>query len=123
MSHGAGQGAILNQNNSVNSTTSPAGRNTVVQIFATGEGQTDPAGADGKLMPGNALARPKLPVTVRIGNIDAPVTYAGSAPGLVAGLIQINARIAATTPLGAAVPVVISVGGVPSQPGVTMVIR
>ena len=120
---GAGQGAILNQNNSVNSTTSPAGRNTVVQIFATGEGQTDPAGADGKLMPGNALARPKLPVTVRIGNIDAPVTYAGSAPGLVAGLIQINARIAATTPLGAAVPVVISVGGVPSQPGVTMVIR
>jgi len=75
------------------------------------------------LVPGNALARPKLPVTVRIGNVDAPVVYAGSAPGLVAGLIQINARIANNTPLGDAVPVVISIGGVQSQPGVTMVIR
>jgi uncharacterized protein (TIGR03437 family) len=120
---GAGQGAILNQNNNVNSATSPAGRNTVVQIFATGEGLTDPAGVDGRLTPANVTVRPKLPVTVRIGNIDAPVTYAGSSPGLVAGLIQINARIAANAPLGDAVPVVISVGGVPSQPGVTMVIR
>lgn len=120
---GTGQGAILNQNNSVNSATSPAGRNTVVQIFATGEGQTDPAGVDGRLTPANLTARPILPVTVRIGNVSAPVTYAGSAPGLVAGLIQINARIAANAPLGDAVPVVVTIGGVQSQPGVTMVIR
>jgi len=95
----------------------------VVQIFATGEGLTDPAGVDGRLTPANVTLRPKLLPTVRIGNLDAPVTYAGSAPGLVAGLIQINARIATTAPLGAAVPVVVTIGGVQSQPGVTMVIR
>jgi uncharacterized protein (TIGR03437 family) len=120
---GAGPGAILNQNNSVNSTTAPAARNSVVQIFATGEGETTPDGVDGLLVPGNALTKPKLPVTVSIGNLPAPVTYAGSAPGMVAGLIQINARIAANAPLGDAVPVVVTIGGVQSQAGVTLVIR
>ncbi|MBI4877352.1 MAG: hypothetical protein HY822_22220 [Acidobacteria bacterium] len=120
---GSGPGAILNQNNTVNSTANPAARNQVIQIFATGEGETTPEGVDGRLMPGNALARPKLPVTVRIGNIDAPVTYAGSAPGLVAGVIQINARIASNAPLGDAVPVVLTIGGVQSPAGVTLVIR
>jgi uncharacterized protein (TIGR03437 family) len=120
---GTGQGAILNQNNTVNSTAAPAARNSVVQIFATGEGETTPDGLDGLLVPASAATRPKLPVTVRIGNVDATVTYAGSAPGMVAGLIQINARIAANAPLGDAVPVVVTIGGVASQPGVTMVVR
>jgi uncharacterized protein (TIGR03437 family) len=122
---GAGPGAILNQTNSVNSTAAPARRNAneVIQIFATGEGETEPGGIDGRLMPANALARPKLPVTVRIGTVDAPVTYAGSAPGLVAGVFQVNARIPATAPLGDAVPITVTVGGIQSQAGVTLVIR
>jgi len=120
---GAGPGAILNQTNSVNSTAAPARRNEVIQIFATGEGETEPGGIDGRLMPGNALARPKLPVTVRIGTVDAPLTYAGSAPGLVAGVFQVNARIPATAPLGDAVPITVTVGGIQSQAGVTLVIR
>ena len=43
------------------------------------------------------------------------------APGIVAGVMQVNV----TVPLGAlgVVPVVVTVGGVASQPGVTVVVR
>lgn len=48
-SSGTGQGAILNQDSTANSASNPAGRNTIIQIFATGEGQTDPPGVDGEI--------------------------------------------------------------------------
>ena len=49
--------------------------------------------------------RPLLPVGVRIGGRVADVTYAGAAPGLVAGMLQVNARVPADTPRGTNVPV------------------
>ncbi len=33
------------------------------------------------------------PVTVQIGGADAEVLYAGSAPGMVSGIFQINVRV------------------------------
>jgi uncharacterized protein (TIGR03437 family) len=121
-SSGAGQGAILNQNFSVNGTNNPAARGSVVMIYATGEGQTSPGGQDG-LVTGSVLRRPVLPVTVTIGGVAAEVLYAGSAPGLVSGVIQINARVSEVVAAGNAVPVVFSIGGVQSQAGVTMAVR
>src|SRR5438105_2401617 len=51
-------------------------------FFATGEGQTSPAGADGK--PDAApYAAPKLLVSVKIGGQTAEILYAGAAPGEV----------------------------------------
>ena len=44
---GRGQGAILNQDYSVNSAGNRAPKGSVVMIFGTGEGQTNPAGVDG----------------------------------------------------------------------------
>jgi uncharacterized protein (TIGR03437 family) len=121
-SSGKGPGAILNQDSSVNTAAAPAEKNAFVVIFATGEGLTNPAGSDGKLavVP---LAKPVLPVTVKIGGIDAEVSYAGGAPGLVAGVIQVNARIPAQAPSGDAVPVTIKIGSAESQAGVTLAIR
>jgi uncharacterized protein (TIGR03437 family) len=112
----------LNQDSSVNTAAAPAEKNAFVVIFATGEGLTNPAGSDGKLavVP---LAKPVLPVTVKIGGIDAEVSYAGGAPGLVAGVIQVNARIPAQAPSGDAVPVTIKIGSAESQAGVTLAIR
>ncbi|HTS47585.1 MAG TPA: putative Ig domain-containing protein, partial [Bryobacteraceae bacterium] len=81
----SGQGAILNQDGSVNSTTNPAAPGTIVSIFATGEGQTNPAGVDGFVAQG-AVAMPLLPVTVQIAGQDAPVSYAGAAPGEPSGV-------------------------------------
>ena len=119
---GKGQGAVLNQDFKVNATTNAAQRNTIIQIFATGEGLTAPAGVDGKLSVA-PLPAPVGRVSARIGNIDAPIIYAGGAPGLVAGVIQINVRVPATAPIGNAIALVIQVGTAVSQANVTIAVR
>ena len=121
-SSGKGPGAILNVNLSLNTAANPAVKSAFVIIYATGEGLTAPTGADGKLT-AVPYPAPVLPVTVKIGGLDAEVSYAGGAPGLVAGLIQINARVPAQAPSGVAVPVSIRIGNVESQAGVTLAIR
>jgi len=121
---GKGQGAILNQDGSVNSDSNPADQGSIVVLWGTGDGQTDPPGVDGVLAPDVLadLARPLLGVTVQIDNLDADVIYDGAAPGLVAGVLQINVRLPDGVHSGD-VPVVVSVGGYPSQPGVTLAIK
>ncbi|MBZ5601155.1 MAG: hypothetical protein LAO79_02500 [Acidobacteriia bacterium] len=49
--------------------------------------------------------------------------YAGSAGGSIAGLLQINAVVPASVTPGAAVPILVTIGGVPSQSGVTMAVQ
>jgi len=46
---GAGPGAILNQDYGVNSPANPAAKGSVVMIYATGAGQTDPPGVDAQI--------------------------------------------------------------------------
>ena len=85
----------------------------------TGEGQTNPQGVDGAIIPpvASALKKPLLPVTVTIGGVDVGVPlYAGSAPGLVSGVMQVNVTIPANAPTGT-VPVVVTVGTAKSQSG------
>jgi uncharacterized protein (TIGR03437 family) len=60
-----------------------------VSLFATGEGQTLPPGADGRLS-GATSTHPVLPVSVTIDGIPALIQYAGSVQGQVAGLMQVN---------------------------------
>ena len=115
---GTGQGAVLNQDNSVNGASNPAARGSVIQIFATGEGQTSPPGVTGSIT--QSSKTPVLPVTVTIGGMDAAVQYAGSAPGDVAGLLQVNAKVPAGVTPGASVPITLTVGGVRSPDGVTI---
>ena len=90
--------------------------------FATGEGQTSPPGVTGSVTQSNTKI-PLLPVTVTIGGVDALVQYAGSAPDSVTGLLQVNATVPQGVAPGSAVPITISVGGVPSQPGVTIAVK
>jgi uncharacterized protein (TIGR03437 family) len=66
---------------------------------------------------------PLLAVTVTVNGQPAPdVEYAGEAPGLVAGMMQLNVRIPSSVPSGA-LPIVVSIGGKPSQNGVTVSVR
>jgi uncharacterized protein (TIGR03437 family) len=120
---GTGQGVIQNQDIvTVNSSAKPADKGSVVVIYATGEGQTNPGGIDGQLAAGPPYPSPVNPVTVNIGGIPAEVLYAGAAPTLVAGVMQINVRIPANSPSGDnALDVV--VGGVHSQRGVTVAVK
>jgi uncharacterized protein (TIGR03437 family) len=121
-STGVGQGAVLNQDSSVNGATNPAARGSVIQIFATGEGPTSPAGQTGSVT-GSTGGAPVSNVAVTIGGIDAVVQFAGAAPQAVAGLFQVNAVVPQGVPSGVAVPLVLSVGGVPSQAGVTIAVQ
>jgi uncharacterized protein (TIGR03437 family) len=122
-STGQGQAAAINQDGiTVNGAASPAKIGDYISLYATGEGQTTPTGLDGK--PASApYPKPNLPVTVTIGGQNAPVQYAGGAPGMVAGLMQVNVQIPAGIQTGNAVPVVLRVGDAFSQSGVTIALR
>jgi len=115
------QGAILNQNGSVNSSMNPASRGSEVVFFGTGEGMTTPAGVDGRLA-ATVYPKPVMPVSVIIGGRQAQVQYAGTAPGDVAGVLQINAIIPSDCPTGN-VPVGISVGSYSSPDNVTVAVQ
>ncbi len=121
-SSGTGPGAILNQDGTLNGASNPAARGSIVVLYATGEGQTAPAGVDGKLAL-NVYPKPVLPAKVRIGGIDCEILYAGAAPSLVAGVMQVNARVPNEVATGPAVPVVLSVGSFDSRSGVTLAVQ
>ncbi|HEY6393275.1 MAG TPA: hypothetical protein VIX89_18480, partial [Bryobacteraceae bacterium] len=120
-SQGAGQAAAL-----INGTTfivaptgmfpgsRPAAKNEFIQLYCTGLGDVrnrPAAGAPAPLSPlSSTLANP----TVSIGNVDATVTFSGLAPGFV-GLYAVNVQIPPTAPSGAAIPVMLTIGGVRSN--------
>lgn len=125
-SAGSGPGAILNQDNSINSPANPAPKGTAVVIYATGEGQTKPQGITGQVTTVSntppLTPEPAQPVTVQIDGQPATVLFAGEAPGLVSGVLQVNVQVPENARSGD-LPVTISVGGIASQTGVTVSVR
>ena len=120
---GTGQGAILNQDNVThNSAQAPAPRGSVVILWGTGEGVTDPPGVDGRLAVG-VLPAPLAPVSVTIGGLPATVQYAGAAPGLMPGVFQINAQVPQGVQPGNSVPVVVKIGSATTQAGVSLAVE
>ena len=120
---GKGQGAILNEDNVTrNSASAPARPGSVVVLWGTGEGITDPPGVDGRPAV-DVLPKPLGPVSVEIGGLPAAVEYAGAAPGNIPGLLQINARISQDVTPGDRVPLRVKVGNRTSQEGVTVAVR
>ncbi len=120
----AGQGAIVNQDGTINSPANGAPIGSTVSLFATGEGQTNPPGITGAINGASLpLPEPQLTVTAQIGGMPATVRYAGGSPNEVAGLLQVNVTIPAGVATGASVPVVITVGTAASQTGVTMAVQ
>ncbi len=122
---GTGQAAAINQSGSYNNAANPASSGDWVYLYGTGFGQTNPPGEDGAYTvapPAGVLPLPVLqPVTVTIGGMPANTNYAGGAPGIVQGVMQVNAQIPSGLPAGNAA-VVVYVGGVPSQAGVTVAV-
>jgi uncharacterized protein (TIGR03437 family) len=125
-SSGTGPGAILNSNNSVNSPANPATRGDTVVVYMTGEGQTSPAGVTGKVTTVSSTPpltpAPLLPVTITVGGQGANYSFAGQAPGFVSGVMQVNVVLPTNIPTGEQ-EIIISVGGNPSQRGVTVSVK
>jgi uncharacterized protein (TIGR03437 family) len=119
---GQGQGAILNQDYSLNTAANPAPRGQYVSIYGTGEGETAPPGVDGRIS-GTPLPKVSLSCSATIGGQPASVNYCGEAPGATAGLVQVNALVPGSVTPGSALPVTITIGGVASQGKVTMAVK
>jgi uncharacterized protein (TIGR03437 family) len=112
---GTGQGAILNQNSTPNAATNAAARGSVIQIFATGLGATNPVVASGQPAPGDPPALVATAVEARVGGQPAAVQFAGLAPGFV-GLYQVNVVVPVNIEPGPAVELSLVQNGVPSNP-------
>jgi len=116
---GKGQAAVLNYDatsNSyvINSSSTPAAKNSTILIYATGMGDlVDPTNSigDGQVASGATPVSAIATTSVTIGGQPAVVTYAGTTPQAVAGLVQINAIIPPNVTSGSApVPLTVSVG-------------
>jgi uncharacterized protein (TIGR03437 family) len=125
---GSGPGAILNQDYTLNTQADPAAVGSIIQLFMTGEGLTTPSQADGTLTPvnqsgvGPLTPTPQLLVSALVGGLPAFVQYYGEAPGLVAGVLQVNVQIPATAVAGANT-ITIQIGQLLSQTGVTVWVK
>jgi uncharacterized protein (TIGR03437 family) len=109
-SSGIGQGAVLNQDSSANSTSNPASQGSVVQIYCTGLGAVTPtltAGSPGATSApfNNTVVTP----TVMIGGTSVVPQFSAMAPGFV-GLYQVNAQVPMGV-TGSAVTLQVSAGG------------
>jgi uncharacterized protein (TIGR03437 family) len=129
---GSGQAAALNQNYTLNGpaigivvngtslTTTPAAPGSVIVVYMTGAGQTSPASVTGTVTPSSPYFL--VPnVTATINGVNAPVQFAGAAPGEVNGVIQVNI----TVPLnvsGDALPIVITINNVATPFGATVAV-
>jgi len=128
---GSGQAAVLNYDPvsgsyTINSSKNTAPRGSTIVIFATGLGALQPPGlADGVA----AAVADKVadPVQVTIGGQPCVVTYAGTSPGSIGGLAQINAIVPPTVATGQAVSITIAGGSAQtarqSQTGVTLAVK
>jgi uncharacterized protein (TIGR03437 family) len=109
---GAGQAAAVNEDGTLNSPEQPARQGSVLTFYATGEGRTTD----------EPLPKPLLNVDVRVAGLPVEIEYAGQAPGYP-GLMQINIRLPSGLVPTGVLPLELIVGGVSSQPGVTIAMR
>jgi uncharacterized protein (TIGR03437 family) len=119
---GSSQGIIQNQDGTLNSPTNQVPRGQAIVIYATGQGAINPTLPTGALAIASPLSGAAQNVTATIGDRPAQVLFAGLTPFFV-GLLQVNVLVPNDAPTGASVPVSINVGGLASQPNVTLAVR
>jgi uncharacterized protein (TIGR03437 family) len=98
-----GSMAVINQDGTVNRIANPAKLGSTVSIWATGFGVTGPP-ADGAVAPAanNYCSACQLTLTIGETSVTETVQYAGTSPGLIDGLMQINFVIPTELPFNGA---------------------
>jgi uncharacterized protein (TIGR03437 family) len=113
---GMGPAAALNQDGTLNSPQHPAKPGSVIMLFGTGGGVTNPPSTAGEVTP-LELRRIQAGVEVWLPNrFPLRVEFAGAAPGLLSGVTQINVRLPEVVPDTAghprsAIPISVSSAG------------
>jgi len=100
---------------------SPATTGDVLTVYCAGLGEVQPPLLAGVAAPSGQLENTVNPVTATIGGVAADILFAGLTPGFT-GLYQINMTVPGGVRPGGAVPLLLHVAGIASQP-VSMAIR
>jgi uncharacterized protein (TIGR03437 family) len=133
--NGTGQGVVVNQDGTLNSSSNPAARGSAITLYGTGQGRVSPPVPDGGPAPFGPLSgtvtvpasdaksclSSQQSMCVVLGNGIGPIQFSGLAPGWV-GLWQINITVPSDASTGTAVPVKVVINGVPSNT-ITIAIR
>jgi len=117
----SGQGAVVDTLSRLVATSNPTMAGSVIVIYCTGLGAVQNPPTTGSPASTAVLSPTITTPAVTIGGIDAPVLFAGLAPGAV-GEYQVNVRVPPGVSPGSAVPVVLSIGGTASNT-VTIAVR
>jgi uncharacterized protein (TIGR03437 family) len=116
-----GQGAIVNQDGTVNAPANPAPLGSIVSVYCTGTGYLQNLVVDGSVAP----IPPPYDTTelqnpgVEFAGVAGTTLWSGAAPGLIEGVTQINVQLPAALPAGtnlSAVPVILNAAGTLSPP-------
>jgi uncharacterized protein (TIGR03437 family) len=83
----------INEDGALNSSANPAPAGSVIVFYATGCGTYDRALRTGDAVPADRFYPLSLPRSLAIGPGTAEVLFAGAAPSLGTGLVQVNARV------------------------------
>ncbi|HUB81719.1 MAG TPA: SBBP repeat-containing protein [Bryobacteraceae bacterium] len=116
-----GQGALINQDGTVNTPANPAPLGSIVSVYCTGTGYLENLPVDGSLAP----IPPPFDVTeltdpeLQFAGIAGNTLWSGAAPGLIEGVTQINVQLPPSLPSGttlSVVPVILDTAGTLSPP-------
>jgi uncharacterized protein (TIGR03437 family) len=91
-SDGSVNGAVVNQDGTINGPSNPLPRGKVLTVYGTGLGA---------VKAGGSLSATVATVQATLGGNSLPVAFAGLAPGFI-GLYQVNVAVPAATPPGLA---------------------
>jgi len=118
---GRGLALATNEDSSPNSPENPAPSSSVITLYSTGTGLTDPPGDTAALIT-DPPPRTRHPVSVTIAEKPAEILFSGGIPGQPAFLTQIWLRLPASLDPSPAAPVSITMLGQSSQPNVTLAV-
>jgi len=120
----ASPGSLLaiNEDGRLNAADHGAAPGSFIVFYATGGGPHDAPLRAGEATPIDRLYRLTLPCSVTVGDMPAEILFAGAAPALGTGLVQLNVRVP-DLPAGTW-PVVLKIADVSSNaPSVTVAAR
>jgi uncharacterized protein (TIGR03437 family) len=117
---GTGPAIAVNADGTLNGAATPAPQTSIVIVYGTGGGSTNPTGVDGQIS-GPHQTPLVLPVSATIGGQPASVTWAGEASGNP-GTTEFDVVIPSNAPSGPQA-IVVTIAGNSSQNGALLYIQ
>jgi uncharacterized protein (TIGR03118 family) len=117
---GTGPLVAINQDGTLNSSANAAAAGSIVTLYATGTGLTNPTGVTGAIQ--TEALTPFQKTAVTIGGKPATVVYAGTPAGILSGLTLVQATVPSGLTAGS-VPVVLTSGSVSTTQDVTISVK